>query len=253
MKKQIAKKAGKNKNSLTLDFDAPVVTPDTFRRLVSAFVDLLNSVTEKAAGTGRRAIWNMVVSEGSRLLTATAVADRTTESVAEKVVRAIPDGLRRLEKGTPAPPTYFDQRALRAARELASIPKERKLTYVQFRAVGSSVSISERAAETVVKLLGQHQALGTVEGKLQTISDRQTLQFVVFDSLYDKGVNCFMGEAIMEQAMQAFRKRVAVTGMVQYDQEGQPVSIRVDAIQVFKDVSELPPIKDLRGILKRAQ
>ena len=148
--------------SVTLDFDGAVVTPDTFRRLVSAFVDLLGAVTEKAAGTGEKTIWDMCVSEGSRLLIATAVADRKTEAVAQKVVRAIPDGLRRLEKGTPVPPTYFDARALRAARELASISKERKLIYVQFRSGGTQVSVSPRAADTVVKLLGQHQALGTM-------------------------------------------------------------------------------------------
>jgi hypothetical protein len=253
VKKPLTKKIKKSANSVTLDFDGTVVTPDTFRRLVSAFVDLLSAVTEKAAGTGKRTVWNMAVSKGSRLLIATAVADRKTEAVAEKVIRAIPDGLRRLEKGTPVAPIYFDQRALRAARELASIPKERKLTYVKFVAAGPPVPVSQRSADTAVKLLGQHQALGTVEGKLQTISERGTLQFVVFDSLYDKGINCFMDEQIMEQAMQAFRKRVAVTGMVQYDQESRPVSIRVDTIQVFKDVSELPPIKDLRGIFKKAQ
>jgi hypothetical protein len=253
VKKTLTKKLKKGANSVTLDFDGAVVTPDTFRRLVSAFVDLLNAVTEKAAGTGKRAVWNMAVAKGSRLLIATAVADRKTEVVAEKVIHAIPDGLRRLEKGTPVSPTYFDQRALRAARELASIPKERKLTYVKFWAAGPPVPVSQRSADTAVKLLGQHQALGSVEGKLQTISERGTLQFVVFDSLYDKGINCFMDEEIMEQAMQAFRKRVAVTGMVQYDQESRPVSIRVDTIQVFKDVAELPPIKDLRGIFKKAQ
>jgi len=249
MKKTITKKS----NKVTLDFDGALVTPDTFRRLVAAFVDLLESVTEKAAGSGKRAVWNMVVSEGSRLITARAVADLQTQAVVQRVVRAIPDGLRRLEKGTPTPPAYFDPRALRAARELSSYTKERKLTYLQFRGAGSPVSLSNRSAENVVKLLGQHQALGTIEGKLQTISDRQTLQFVVFDSLYDKGVNCFMDEAIMEEAMRAFRKRVAVTGMVQYDQDGNPVSIRVDAIQIFKDVSELPPIKEFRGLFKKAQ
>ncbi len=247
------KKIKKGTNSVILDFDAPVVTPDTFRRLVASFVDLLESVTEKAAGTGKRTVWNMAVSEGSRLIRATAVPDLKTAAVTEKVVRAIPDGLKRLEKGTPVSPTYFDQRALRAAREIASISKERKLIYLQFHGAGAPVSVSQRSADSVVKLLGQHQALGTVEGKLQTITDRQTLQFVVFDSLYDRGVNCFMDEGTMEKAMQAFRKRVAVTGMVQYDQESRPVSIRVDSIEVFKDVSELPPIKEFRGLFKKAQ
>ena len=253
VKKAVQKKLKKSANSVTLDFDGAVVTPDTFRRLVSAFVDLLNAVTDKAAGTGKRTVWNMAVSKGSRLLIATAVADRATETVAKRVIKAIPDGLRRLEKGAPASPAYFDQRALRAARELASMSKERKLTYVRFRADGSPIAVSQRSADTAVRLLGQHQALGSVEGKLQTISERGSLQFVVFDSLYDKGINCFMDEAIMEQAMQAFRRRVIVTGMIQYDHESRPVSIRVDNIQVLKDVHELPPIKDLRGIFKKAQ
>src|SRR6266852_3004907 len=55
--KRIRKNIKKGANSITLDFDGALVTPDTFRRLVSAFVDLLNAVTEKAAGTGKRAIW----------------------------------------------------------------------------------------------------------------------------------------------------------------------------------------------------
>lgn len=252
MSKPTKRSVKKDENSITLDFDGPVVTPDTFRRLVSAFVDLLNAVTDKAAGTGRKTVWDMTVSTGSRLFIARAVADQRTTATTQRVIAAIPDGLKRLEKGAAVSPAYFDQRALRAARELASIPKQRKLTYIRFRAEGPDVPLSQRSADTAVKLLGQHQSLGTVEGKLQTISERGSLQFVVFDSLYDNGVNCFMDEQLMDVAKEAFRKRVAVTGMVQYDQESRPVSIRVDTIKVFKDVAELPPIKNLRGIFKQA-
>lgn len=246
-------KIKKDENSVTLDFDGPIVTPDTFRRLVSAFVDLLNAVTDKAAGTGKKTVWDMNVSTGSRLFIARAVADHKTTATTQRVITALPDGLKKLEKGTAVPPAYFDQRALRAARELASIPKQRKLTYVRFRSKGPEVPVSQLSADTAIRLLGQHQALGSVEGRLRTISDRGALQFVVFDSLYDNGVNCFMSEELAEQAKDAFRKRVSVTGMIQYDPDGRPVSIRVDSIRVFKDVEELPPIKNLRGIFKKAQ
>lgn len=252
--KRITKSLKKDQNSITLDFDGPVVTPDTFRRLVSAFVDLLMAVTDKAAGTGKKTVWDMTVSTGSRLFVARAVADHKTTATTQRVIKALPSGLNKLEKGTDVPPAYFDQRALRAARELAQIPKQRKLTYVRFHAEGvPDIPVSQHSADTAIRLLGQHQALGSVEGKLRTLSDKGALQFVVFDDLYDNGVNCFMNEELMEQAKDAFRKRVAVTGMVQYDQEGRPVSIRVDTIKVFKDVSELPPIKNLRGIFKKAQ
>jgi hypothetical protein len=246
-------KIKKDGNSITLDFDGPIVTPDTFRRLVSAFVELLTAVTDKAAGSGKRTVWDMNVSTGSRLFIARAVADPLTVATTLRVLTAIPNGLKKLEKGASDAPAHFDQRALRAARDLASIPKQRKLTYVRFIAEGPAVAVSQRSADTAIKLLGQHQALGSVEGKLQTLSERGSLQFVVFDDLYENGVNCFIDEDLMEQVKEAFRKRVAVTGMIQYDQESRPVSIRVDTIKVFKDISELPPIKNLRGIFKKAQ
>jgi hypothetical protein len=247
------RKIKKDNNSITLDFDGPIVTPDTFRRLVSAFVELLMAVTDKAAGTGKKTVWDMSVSTGSRLFIARAVADQGTTATTRRVLSAIPKGLNNLEKGASNPPAYFDQRALRAARELASIPKQRKLTYVRFHAEGPTVAVSQRSADTAIKLLGQHQALGSVEGRLQTLSGRGSLQIVVFDDLYENGINCFIDEELMEQAKDAFRKRVSVTGMIQYDQESRPVSIRVDTIKVFKDIADLPPIKNLRGIFKKAQ
>jgi hypothetical protein len=77
-------------NSITLDFDGPVVTPDTFRRLVSAFVDLLMAVTDKAAGTGKKTVWDMTVSTGSRLFVARAVADHKTTATTLRVLKALP-------------------------------------------------------------------------------------------------------------------------------------------------------------------
>jgi hypothetical protein len=251
MKKEISQV--KHSENITLVFDGTIVTPDTFRRVVSAFVDLLTAVTDKAAGEGKRTVWNMSVAKGSCVFVAQPVSDTATKNTTERVIHAIRDGMKRLEKGTIAPPTYFDQKALRAARELASLSNEKRLNYVQFKTAGSPFAISQKTADTASKLLGQHQALGSVEGNLQTISVRGTPQFVVFDSLYDKGVNCFMDEKVMDDAMRAFRKRVTVTGMVQYDKESRPVSIKVDTIKVFKDMSERPPIRELRGILKKAQ
>lgn len=238
---------------ITLDFDGAVITPDTFRRVVSAFVDLLTAVTDKAAGDGKKPVWNMSVESGSCVFVAKPVPDAATGRSSENVMRAIKEGIHRLEKGAIAPPSYFDQKALRAVRELASLSDNKRLKYIRFKTgSGAPVTMTKSAVDTAIKLLGQHQALGSVEGNLQTISVRGTPQFVVFDSLYHKGVNCFMGEGVLEDAMRAFQKRVVVTGMVQYDKDSRPVSIKVDSICVFKDISQLPPMKELRGILKRA-
>ena len=239
-----------------MDFDAKVVSPDTLKRAVSAFVDLLRGVSENVVGGGEKRIqWNMCLSEGSRLVVAHAVTDPETQRASELVIHVLQDGLKRLERDTPSIPSYFDERCLRAARELAMLRSENKgLDYVRIRSTGRPTEISERSSVCVDRLLGgQHQALGAIEGKLQTLSDRQTLQFVVYDSLYDRGVNCFIREDLVPQAMKAFRKRVAVTGVIQYDREGRPVSIRVEGIREFKDDADLPTVKSMRGIFKRSE
>jgi hypothetical protein len=241
-------------NKIVLAFDGPVVSPDTFKRAVNAFIELLKAVSNEAAGDGKKIQWNMSVEKGSNVLIARPVPDVETTRASSLVIRALPDGLRRLEKGTPTSPSYFDEKALRAAKDLASIKdgNAKSLDYLQIRSYGKPCEVSERTVSSIGRLLGgQHQALGSIEGRLQTITDRGTLQFVVYDSLFDKGVNCFMDDKIVDQAIKAWRKRVAVSGMVQYDKEGHPVSIRVDTIREFKDVSELPTIKEMRGIFLR--
>ncbi len=248
--------AGSKGKSLTLTFDAPVVSPDVFRRAINAFIEMLKAVSDEAAGTGKKIQWTMSVAKGSTAVIARPLADVATKRAAAIVIQTLPEGIRRLEKGATTAPSYFNERALHAAKELGEITEigSKSLDYVRIRSTGKASVVSERTVTSIDRLLkGQHQALGAVEGKLQTLTERGTLQFVVYDSLYDKGVNCFMGDNIVQDAIAAFRRRVAVSGMVQYDKEGRPVSIRVDAIRVFKDISDLPPIHSLRGIFRRQQ
>ncbi len=241
--------------NITLDFDAVVISPDVLKKAVSAFVELLKAVTESVCGNGKRAEWNMILAEGSRLVVARPVPNNETAHLSQTIISVIPDGLKRLEKGTPTSPLHFNERALRAARELAGLRKEnRGIDYLRIRSIGKPTEFGERAIVSIDYLLGgQHQALGTIEGKLRTLTDRGTLQFVVYDSLYDRGVNCFITDELAQGAMLAFRKRVAVSGMIQYDREGHPASIRVDEIKVFKDIAELPNPSVLRGIFTRGE
>lgn len=254
-KKQNQGRGGKPKgNKIALAFDAKVVHPDIFKRAVNAFIELLKAVSDEAAGEGKKIQWNMSVEKGSNVVVARPIADTETEYASNLVIDALPNGMRQLQRGTPTVPIYFNDRALHAAKELASVKDgtSKKLDYIEIRASGKPCDVGERAITSVSRLLGgQHQALGSIEGRLQTITDRGTLQFVVYDSLFDKGVNCFMDDKIVDKAIKNWRKRVAVSGMVQYDRDGRPVSIRVDVIREFKDVSELPSIHEMRGIFKK--
>lgn len=237
-----------------MDFDAPVVSPEMLKQAVGAFVDLIQEISGEV-GHGKKVQWDMSVERGSRLFIARP-ADVASAAPARLVIKSVSSGLRSLERGTIIAPPHFNDRALIAAKRLAALHDgtERKFSYLRVRSSGKPCEISSRTTISVDRLIsGQRQAYGTVEGKLQTMTERGGLQFVVYDALFDKGVNCFLEEGTAQSAVHAFGKRVAVSGLVQYDKEGRPVSIRVGDIRIFKDVTELPSIKSLRGIFKRAE
>ncbi len=46
-------------NSVTLDFDGHLVTPEAFRKAVNAFVDLIREVSKEISGSGPKLQWNI--------------------------------------------------------------------------------------------------------------------------------------------------------------------------------------------------
>lgn len=241
---------------ITLKIDGALITPEDFKKAVQAFVELLLNVTEEISRGGKRPLWNMSVREGSTVLVARAVPDLETRKNARAAIKRVQSGVGKMERGR-FDLSDFTQKALYAVRELASLPA--KVNHVGISTVtigvgsGKALAVTSKTADFLKKNLGaQKSAYGSIEGKLSTISERQTFQFVVFDALADRGINCFVPEGKFREAHAAFGKRVNVFGLIQYDRDGRPLSIKVEAIRVFKDLSELPPIESFRGILKTA-
>jgi hypothetical protein len=243
-------------NAVTLDIDGPVLTPEAFKKAVDAFVDLIREVSGEVAGGNQKIQWDVTVASGSRLVTASAIADTATMSYARATVAAINNGIRRLERGFKKPPAFFTERALRATRDLANVRQmpSASISYVRLRVNGKKTELNVKVGRTASILIGeQSESYGCVEGKLQTVSERGSFQFVVYDDLFDRGVNCFISENLIRDALAAFGKRVAVFGLLQYDSTGKPISIQVERIEVFPDESELPTIESLRGIFNEAE
>jgi hypothetical protein len=242
-------------DNITLDFDGVVVSPETLRQAVSGFVELLCEISSEVAGSGKTPKWNIEVDKGSAVFIARPIADNLTQRASVETIDAITSGLRMLERGPSATPPFFNDRALKAARSLGSLTegKQKRLTYLRVRSKGKPCEITPRASVSADLLIaGQHTAYGHVEGKLQTLSERGQLQIVVYDDLFDKGVNCFIDNEHAQAAIGAFGKRVSVGGMVKRDSEGRPLSIKVESIRVFKGPTELPPFDELQGIYAKA-
>lgn len=92
---------------------------------------------------------------------------------------------------------------------------------------------------------------GSIEGRLQTVTERGRLQFIVYERLWDRPVRCFIPDHLTEEAVAAFRTRVEVYGLIRYRKDGQPVSIDVDEIVGFPPDAEIPSFRDVHGILRQ--
>jgi len=89
---------------------------------------------------------------------------------------------------------------------------------------------------------------GTIEGRLETISQHGTYQVKVYDPLSDRGVLCDVPPEVQAQALAAFGKRVAVTGTIRYHRTGKPISVAVESMRVLGD-RHLPRFTDVCGML----
>ena len=196
---------------ITLRLDGELITPEDFKKAVQAFVELLLTVTEETSRGGKRPTWNMSVREGSTVLVASAVPDVETRRAARETIKRVRSGVSSMEKRGRIVMPDFTQKALYAVRELASLPA--KVNRVGISTVmlgngeGKTLALTSKTADFLKKNLGaQKSAYGSIEGKLSTISVRNTFQFVVYDALFDRGINCFMPEGKFKDAHSAFGK-----------------------------------------------
>lgn len=243
-----------SKDCLTIDLEGDLPL-EKFEKAIGAFFDLIKEVTKEALHENQRIRWTVTVRAGSAVLNAIPHYTEISAAHVRDILHAIPLGIKSIEKGTDEVPRFFNREAVRAVRKLGSLQglKPTDITAVRIRSGPEKAFVTPKSVVVADSLIGgQRQSYGAIEGKMQTITDREGFRLVVYDSLFDYRVDCFIDEELMEKAVGSFRKRVRVSGMVQYDRKGDPVSIKVDDIYTFRPNSELPSVREMIGILKKA-
>lgn len=248
-------KAPKTPQHLTLDLSGPRITADHFASAVNAFLDLIEQVSKDMAGASNAVVWIISVSEGSALVNAVPeVVQGRTSVRPPHLVEAISRGMKLVELRAQRP-RYFSDSALRIVRDLGKVPDGQNVEHARIRAATSATEVSERTVGHVDRLLGADvTAYGTIEGQLQTLSERRGAHFAVYDALTDQAIRCSIHRDRLPEAWHAFGRRVAVSGTIKYRKNGTPVSIEVEeSIFVFPDEDGLPTADDVYGILTAAQ
>jgi hypothetical protein len=238
---------------LTLEIGGTSVTPDKFLRGVRSFFALLSEVTIQIAGKRDGVQWRVLVREGSNLIGVDAEPG-FDPSVVGKIIAVVSEGVSALEHNA-VHPAFFSERAVRSMGELADLvgTTESDNTTVRLWAKRKPIPVTHKSVAHVSQLFSsEHEDHGSIEGRLRTITEQGGLQFVVYEPLWDQPVRCRIPERLIDRAMENFRKRVEVYGLIRYRKDGKPISIQVDDIVAFPSDDQIPSFQEVHGILREA-
>jgi len=199
--------------------------------LARSLLDLSEIVSDVAANLLGRGRVSWVIEDLTRnspaLVSARPVATHRDidPEILNSVPAAIERGLRSLQTRVHWP-DYFSERALERVRSLARL---------------SSPDVHIQVATTTL--------VGTVEGRLESVSLHGTSEFSLYTHLDDRRVRCFFGSRVgLPDIREGIGRRVAVYGTMKVRDDGAVSSITADELTVLPDESDLPDYRAARGL-----
>ena len=219
----------KNTISLKLNGDVPLAE---FSKAMGHLSALIEELTKDVSGKVEIE-WEIARLEGG---SATAViAGRSyDETAVEKVVQAYEVIGEAIEKDEPIP---YSTSIADEARAITQILNG-KITSIEMSTEDFGVSI-----EKSLEIEGEYDkeySYGTVTGTVETLSKHGRLRFVLYDSLFNRAVICYLNQDQHSLMLDAWDKRVTVAGKVFRDHvTGRPIEIR--DISYVEPRKEVPP------------
>jgi len=216
--------------------------------------DLDINISHRSQGSIRWVIGKLHKGSPAEFSYRAVIPTRGTDYGAE-IIRDCFEGLESLSEGK-RPPTAFRQRALTAARNLASVRSHAGIKSVRMQSNGRSMTITAKIVAGVDELLQQSfEAVGSIEGFLETFTVHDQRMFRVYDAIYNRGIECFFTPEVFQKVDKEIKLddlpvRVIVTGHVRSDPFGKPEAMKVSQMRVFPKESDLPTPSQMRGIAK---
>lgn len=228
---------------VTLRLDGEV-SIDHFATAVNALDGLLKSLSSEITGSPASVRWRIVeLSASSAVTTIRGTAEDPTD--VPPIITAYSIIGQALQNHSDIP---YSEDICRRAASIASLVNG-EITAIHFTSPRGQHIVREppkRQEETVAV-----DSFGAVEGRIRTLSDRQNLKFMLYDSLFDSAVTCFLSPEKADEARRLWRERVVVEGIVRRDpHSGIPTQIR-NIRAIHKMPSAAPgSYREARGALR---
>jgi hypothetical protein len=211
----------------------------------------LEDIADSFYGTRKAIPWSVKVEPGSNVLVAIPGEPLRPEIRPKVISTALKNGLKVLKGG--AKPEMLSSRALERVKSLADLSDRRgfNISIIMGKNKPQEISSKIRASlDDILRVL--YFEVGTIEGHLRILAKRKRLEVEVVDDISKHLVHCIITPDQLEDAKEAFDRRVSVSGLIHYRADGTPVSIEVEEIFRFPFNRELPHHNDVRGILENA-
>ena len=241
--------------TLVLSGEVPL---EDFSQAISNFHNLLKALSSEEWGKGVEwFIDNLEIS--STVATAKGLGE--SERV-ERIVRAYADVGTALENNRPVPYSSAVQTAANGLRRIIdgrieSITFETAEREIIIRSPSLEKEMMYKATTSKEPIVLGHptSALGSIEGRVQTLTSRGGLRFTLYDLLNDKAVSCYLQEGYEGIMRDVWGKLADVAGWVTRDPlSGRPLSImqvsevvvKPEVLGTYRDARACaPPLTDL--------
>ena len=203
--------------TVTLFLDGTPTLAD-YSAAVSAFADLINTITQRVAPSVE-VTWDVDDLEAESALTTVrgiSPDSNAVDRVAQEYLRV------GRELRTHAAVSGYES----ATRKLRGILNGR-VPVIKFETADDDVTIG--AAEEAAPAVAPQGIVdyGAVEGRIQTLSNRGGLRFTLYDLLYDKAVSCYLAEGSELLMRDSWGRMALVEGLVKRDPvTGRPIAVR---------------------------
>lgn len=213
-------------DTVTLALDG-VVSLSDFSEAVSRFNGLVAALAADAKVEG--VVWQIdALDYSSAITTARGVSENGAqpEQIA-RVVRAYIEVGQALEHGNTIP---YPASVQKEARAITDILRGSTVEAIRFETAESDAIIREQAMSAAVVAViptDREEAYGAVTGHIQTLTNRKSLRFMLYDQIYDRAVSCYLAEGRESMMLQMWGRVATVEGWVSRDpRTGRPLTVR---------------------------
>jgi hypothetical protein len=230
------------RDTITLALSGDVYLDD-FIKAVSELRSLVNELSRDVA-RGAEIEWSIEdLQAGSATTIFRGLAKEENEQQrVEAVVRAYAHVGTSMERGAEIP---YSEGVAKAARGITSVLNGR-IDEILFETEDMEAVITNAVPRARQRSPVAVFAYGAVEGRVQTLSSRTGLRFILYD-VFGRGIPCHLPSDNKDMMRDAWDKWVVVEGRIRRDPAGKPVSIRDITDVVVREPGGPEDYREARG------